>query len=74
MACAGSSVSIAFYFLRFAVGMNIGLCLLWLAATAVPFMISPPSTFSWSYFQVYPPLSLLQGYGLHNTFFLYGAR
>ena len=38
----------------------------------IPFIISPPATFSWSYFKIYKPLDLLQGYGLHNTFLLYG--
>lgn len=69
---AGSSVSLTLYFLRFALGINVALCLFWLGGAVIPFMISPPATFSWFYFRVYKPLDLLQGYGLHNTFLLYG--
>lgn len=66
-------MSLTLYFLRFALATNLALCLVWLACTVVPFMIWPPATFSWSVFHVYLPLQLLQGYGLHNTFLLYGA-
>ena len=69
----GSSVSLTLYFLRYALGVNLVLCLLWIACAVVPFLLSPPPTFAWAYFTLYPPLSLLQGYGLHNTFLLYGA-
>ncbi|EIE24638.1 hypothetical protein COCSUDRAFT_46890 [Coccomyxa subellipsoidea C-169] len=69
----GSNVSLTLYFLRFALGINAALCLFWLGGTVIPFMISPPPTFSWSYFKTYRPLDLLQGYGLHNTFLLYGG-
>jgi hypothetical protein len=65
-------VSLTLYFLRYALGVNLVLCLLWIACAVVPFLLSPPATFAWSYFTVYPPLALLQGYGLHNTFLLYG--
>ena len=65
-------MSLTLYFLRFALGINTALCLFWLGGTVIPFMISPPPTFSWSYFKIYRPLDLLQGYGLHNTFLLYG--
>ena len=70
---AGSNVSLTLYFLRFALATNLALCLVWLACTVVPFMIWPPALFSWASFQDYLPLQLLQGYGLHNTFLLYGA-
>ncbi|BDA42684.1 Transmembrane channel-like protein 7 [Coccomyxa sp. Obi] len=69
----GSNVSLTLYFLRFALGINAALFLFWLGGTVIPFIISPPATFSWSYFQTYKPLDLLQGYGLHNTFLLYGG-
>jgi len=69
---AGSNVSLTLYFLRFALGINVALCLFWLGGAVIPFVISPPATFSWSYFRVYKPLDLVQGYGLHNTFLLYG--
>ncbi|KAK9909956.1 hypothetical protein WJX75_010045 [Coccomyxa subellipsoidea] len=69
----GSNVSLTLYFLRFALGINTALCLFWLGGTIIPFMISPPTTFSWSYFKAYKPLDLLQGYGLHNTFLFYGG-
>ncbi|KAK9825842.1 hypothetical protein WJX81_002239 [Elliptochloris bilobata] len=69
----GSNVSLTLYFLRFALAMNLALCLVWLACTVVPFMIWPPTTFSWAIFRDYLPLQLLQGYGLHNTFLLYGG-
>ena len=70
--CAGSNVSLTLYFLRFAMGINVALAAFWLAGTVVPFIISPPSTFSWQYLKAYRPTDLLQGYGLHNTFLLYG--
>lgn len=70
---AGSNVSLTLYFLRFALATNLALCLVWLACTVVPFMIWPPGLFSWASFRDYLPLQLLQGYGLHNTFLLYGA-
>ena len=69
---AGSSVSLTLYFMRFAMGLNAALAAFWLAGTVIPFLISPPSTFSWQYFKAYRPTDLLQGYGLHNTFLLYG--
>ncbi|CAL8467662.1 g7200 [Coccomyxa elongata] len=69
----GSNVSLTLYFLRFALGINAALFLFWLGGAVIPFIISPPATFSWSYFQTYKPLDLLQGYGLHNTFLLYGG-
>ena len=62
------------YFLRYVLFVNCGLFVMWLAAVIIPFLLSPPTTFAWSYFTTYPALSLLQGYGLHNTFLLYGAR
>jgi hypothetical protein len=74
LCCAGSNVSLTLYFLRFALGINTALCLFWLGGTIIPFMISPPTTFSWSYFKAYKPLDLLQGYGLHNTFLFYGKQ
>lgn len=66
-------MSLTLYFLRFALATNLALCLVWLACTVVPFMIWPPGLFSWATFRDYLPLQLLQGYGLHNTFLLYGA-
>lgn len=66
-------MSLTLYFLRFSLGINAALAAFWLAGTVVPFLISPPATFSWSYFSAYPVASLLQGYGLHNTFLLYGS-
>jgi hypothetical protein len=70
---AGSNVSLTLYFLRFALALNVALSLVWLACTVVPFMIWPPRLFSWAIFHDYLPLQLLQGYGLHDTFLLYGA-
>jgi len=67
-------VSLTLYFLRFALALNVALSLAWLACTVVPFMIWPPRLFSWAIFHDYLPLQLLQGYGLHDTFLLYGAR
>ena len=69
----GSNVSLTLYFLRFAMGVNVAIAAFWLAGTVIPFVISPPSTFSWQYFKAYRPTDLLQGYGLHNTFLLYGG-
>ena len=69
---AGSNVSLTLYFLRFAMGINAALAAFWLAGTVIPFIISPPNSFAWEYFKAYRPTELLQGYGLHNTFLVYG--
>ena len=66
-------LSLTLYFLRYVLFVNCGLFVMWLAAVIIPFLLSPPTTFAWSYFTTYPRLSLLQGYGLHNTFLLYGC-
>jgi hypothetical protein len=70
---AGSNVSLTLYFLRFALGINAALAAFWLAGTVIPFIISPPNSFAWEYFKAYSPTELLQGYGLHNTFLVYGT-
>ena len=65
-------MSLTLYFLRFSMGINAAIAAFWLGGTVIPFIISPPSSFSWAYFKAYRPTDLLQGYGLHNTFLLYG--
>ena len=67
-------MSLTLYFLRFSMGINAAIAAFWLGGTVIPFIISPPSSFSWAYFKAYRPTDLLQGYGLHNTFLLYGKQ
>ncbi|KAK9816511.1 hypothetical protein WJX72_001335 [[Myrmecia] bisecta] len=69
----GSNVSLTLYFLRFAVLLNCLLLALWLVFATIPFMLNPPPTFHWRIFQEYSAKQLFQGYGLDDTFFLYGG-
>ena len=69
---AGSNVSLTLYFVRFALLMNFIILAIWVCLTVFPFFDSPPSTFSWSIFRQEPAKDMLQGYGLDNTFLLYG--
>ena len=67
-------MSLTLYFLRFAFFVNIALFVMWGLACVAPFVSHPPATFSWRIFQVYTPAQLIQGYGLGDTFFLYGVE
>eukprot|EP00891_Asterochloris_glomerata_P000729 jgi/Astpho2/729/fgenesh1_pg.00015_%23_12_t len=69
----GSNVSLTLYFVRFALLMNFIILAIWVCLTVFPFFDSPPSTFSWSIFRQEPAKDMLQGYGLDNTFLLYGG-
>ena len=65
-------MSLTLYFVRFALLMNFIILAIWVCLTVFPFFDSPPSTFSWSIFRQEPAKDMLQGYGLDNTFLLYG--
>ena len=65
-------MSLTLYFVRFALLMNFIILAIWVCLTVFPFFDSPPSTFSWSIFRDEPAKDMLQGYGLDNTFLLYG--
>ena len=65
-------MSLTLYFVRFALLMNFIILAIWVCLTVFPFFDSPPSTFSWSIFKQEPAKDMLQGYGLDNTFLLYG--
>ena len=70
---AGANVSMAIMFLRSALLLTCLLFILWFCCVAVPFIIWPPSTFSWSIFRSSSASALVQGYGLDDTFLLYGG-
>ena len=70
---AGSSVALTLYFLRFGLEVNIVQLALWKLLVVLPFLLAPPPAFSWSLFLETRPADLLQGYGLADTFLVYGA-
>lgn len=45
---------------------------IWVIFTVFPFFNSPPESFSWEIFKETSPSLMLQGYGLDDTFLLYG--
>lgn len=45
---------------------------IWVVLTVFPFLNSPPESFSWSIFTDTSPTLMVQGYGLDDTFLLYG--
>lgn len=69
---AGSAAATALKFIRFALIVNSLQLLVWLTLVVLPFLVSPPSTFSWSVFKTTKVGYLLQGQGLGSTFLLYG--
>ena len=70
---AGSNVALTLYFVRFALGLNLLLLAIWAVCTVGPFFLQRPSTFRSNQISAYSARSILQGYGLDNTWFLYGA-
>ena len=68
----GSNVSLTLYFVRFALGMNFVLALIWGVFALGPVLLQRPATFRWDQIQSYSIISIIQGYGLDNTFLLYG--
>ena len=72
MTCVGSAAATALKFIRFALMINLLQLLVWLCLVVLPFIATPPATFTWSIFRTTSPLYLLQGYGLGSTFMLYG--
>ncbi len=69
---AGANVSMAIMFLRSALLLTALLFVLWLCCVVLPFIIWPPPSFSWSIFRSSSAAALVQGYGLDDTFLLYG--
>ncbi|KAK9826687.1 hypothetical protein WJX74_010146 [Apatococcus lobatus] len=69
----GANVSMAIMFLRSALLLTSLLFILWFCCTAIPFIIWPPAAFSWSIFRSSSASNLVQGYGLDDTFLLYGG-
>lgn len=61
-------------FIRFALFMNVGLLVLWVLIVVMPFWVKPPVTFRWDQLRAYSAQQVVQGFGLDNTFFLYGAK
>ena len=72
-AVAGSNVALTFYFIRFALGLNLLLLAIWAICTVGPFFLHPPTTFRWSQVSAYSAAAVAQGYGLDSSWFVYGA-
>lgn len=68
----GSAVAAAFHFIQFCLGLNFLQSIVWAILVVIPFMLQPPTSFSWSLFRNSSPKYLLQGYGIGQTFLLYG--
>ena len=68
----GSAVAAAFHFIQFCLGLNFLQLIVWAILVVIPFMLQPPTSFSWSIFRSTSPKYLLQGYGMGQTFLLYG--
>ena len=66
-------MALTLYFVRFALGLNLVLLVIWVVCTVGPFFLQPPTTFRWNQVSAYRAKSIVQGYGLDNTWFLYGA-
>lgn len=45
---------------------------IWVVLAVFPFFNSPPTNFSWDTFTETSPGLMLQGYGLDDTFLVYG--
>jgi len=67
-------VSLTLYFIRFALGMNTALLLIWAVLVLGPFAMQAPATFRWTQIQSFSVAAVAQGYGMDNTFLLYGGR
>lgn len=72
MLCAGSNVSLTLYFMRFAFWLNVLMLAIWVVLAVFPFFDSPPASFSWQLFKETSPGLMVQGYGLDDTFLVYG--
>ena len=70
--CAGSNVSLTLYFMRFAFWLNVLMLAIWVVLAVFPFFDSPPTSFSWKLFKETSPGLMVQGYGLDDTFLVYG--
>ena len=70
---AGSNVSLTLYFIRFGLGLNLALLLIWAVLVLGPFLLHAPPTFRWDQIESYSIKAVAQGFGMDNTFLLYGA-
>ncbi|DBA94620.1 hypothetical protein WJX77_009861 [Trebouxia sp. C0004] len=69
----GSNVSLTLYFMRFAFWLNVLMLAIWVVLAVFPFFDSPPKSFSWQLFKETSPGLMVQGYGLDDTFLVYGG-
>jgi len=65
-------VSLTLYFMRFAFWLNVLMLAIWVVLAVFPFFDSPPTSFSWQLFKETSPGLMVQGYGLDDTFLVYG--
>lgn len=71
---AGSVVATSLSFIRFGLVVNFIQLLVWGLLVVIPFLVSPPVSFTWSAFRATNAQYLLQGFGLDSTFLLYGTQ
>ena len=67
-------MALTLYFVRFALGLNLLLLVIWAVCTVGPFLLQPPPTFRRNEISAYSARTIVQGYGLDNTWFLYGTQ
>lgn len=67
-------MSLTLYFLRFALWINVLMLAIWGVLAVFPFFLSPPTNFSWRTFTNTSPSYMIQGYGLDDTFLVYGQH
>lgn len=58
--------------MRFAFWLNVLMLAIWVVLAVFPFFDSPPTSFSWQLFKETSPGLMVQGYGLDDTFLVYG--
>ena len=69
---AGSNVALTLCFVRFALYINLVLALMWLLLAVVPFWVRPPPTFRWGQLEAYSAKNIAKGFGMDNSFLVYG--
>ncbi len=71
---AGSNVALTLCFVRFALYINLVLALMWLLLAVVPFWVRPPPTFRWGQLEAYSAKNIAKGFGMDNSFLVYGEN
>ena len=72
-AAPGSTVAAALHYIQFGLALNCLQFLVWAILVVIPFLLRPPIAFEWPLFREAGALNLLAGYGMGQTFLLYGT-